>query len=228
MQDARILVVEDEAPIVRVLEPTLQAAGASVKVAWSGSHALELVGAGDYDLILCDLGLPDIDGQDLIPELRAASDAPIIVLSARGQEKERIVALDGGADDFVPKPFATGELLARIRAALRRRAPKQSGDVIRLPGLDVDLRRRVASLDGEEIRLSGREHALLTLLASNSGNVVTHRQIMQTVWGTNAKVETQLVRVLIAQLRQKLEAEPSRPKLICTEPGIGYRLNLVA
>ena len=228
MLDARILVVEDEAPMVRVLEPTLEAAGASVKVAWSGSHALELVGAGEYDVILCDLGLPDIDGQKLIPKLRAASDAPIIVLSARGQEKERIVALDGGADDFVPKPFATGELLARIRAALRRRAPKQLEDVIRLPGLDVDLRRRVARLAGEEIRLSRREHALLTLLASNSGNVVTHKQIMQSVWGPHANVETQFVRVLVAQLRQKLEAEPSRPKVVCTEPGVGYRLNLDA
>lgn len=224
MEQVRILIVEDEAAIVRMLEPTLAASGATSDVAWSGSQAKEYLEKADYDLVLCDLGLPDLDGQDLIRLIRERSDVPIIVLSARGMEQERIKALDSGADDFVPKPFAAGELLARIRAALRRRPPAGAASSIKIGELEVDLGRRRVLIQGEEIRLTGREHALLALLAQRAGGAVTHRQIIDHVWGSDARAETQSVRVLVGQLRQKLEEDPARPRIVCTEPGIGYRL----
>lgn len=216
--------IEDETAIVRMLEPTLAAGGATTDVAWSGSQACEYLDKSDYDLILCDLGLPDIDGQDLIKRIRERTDVPIIVLSARGMEQERIRALDSGADDFVPKPFAAGELLARIRAALRRRPAAQAAGSIKLGEVEVDLRRRRVLIQGEEIRLSGREHALLTLLAQRAGGVVTHREIIDHVWGSGAKAETQSIRVLVGQLRQKVEEDPANPRILHTEPGVGYRL----
>lgn len=226
MEQVRILIVEDEAAIVRMLQPTLAADGATTEVAWSGSQACEYLEASGFDLVLCDLGLPDIDGQDLIRHIRERTDVPIIVLSARGMEQERIKALDSGADDFVPKPFAAGELLARIRAALRRRPPAGSPASIKLGEVEVDLKRRRVLIQGEEIRLSGREHALLTLLAQRAGGVVTHREIIDHVWGSDARAETQSVRVLVGQLRQKVEEDPARPSLVCTEPGVGYRLEM--
>ena len=224
--DLDVLVIEDEPSIVRVLEPTLQAAGARVQVAWSGSQALEYLAGKQFDLILCDLGLPDVDGKDLITTIRGSSDAPIIVLSARGAEQDKIAALDAGADDFVPKPFSSGELLARIRANVRRRPRPRAQGLIRLGDLQVDPDRRRAVLEGVEIRLSGREHILLTLLARNAGKVATHRQIIEEVWGADSNADTQFVRVLVGQLRQKLEEDPSRPKIVCTEPGVGYRLSV--
>lgn len=225
MHGLNILVVEDEPGIVRALEPTLLASGATVQIAWSGSQALEYLAIKEYDLVVCDLGLPDIDGADLIPKVREITDRPIIVLSARGMEDDRIRALDAGADDFVAKPFSAGELLARIRAAVRRSGKHHQSGSITLGRLEVDLKRRRALLDGEEVLLSGREHALLTLLAKSGGSVVTHRQIIDEVWGPDARAETQSVRVLVGQLRQKLEAEPSDPEILCTEPGLGYRLS---
>lgn len=224
MTNLNVLVIEDEAAIVRMLEPTLKASGADVKVAWSGSHGLESLQSGSFDVILCDLGLPDMDGQEVIREVRSLSDVPIIVLSARGNEEDRIDALDAGADDFVGKPFLAGELLARIRAAVRRRSPGAAGGSIKIGDVEVDLNRRRAIIAGEDIRLSGREHALLSLLARNLGVVVTHKQIIESVWGTGASVDTQFVRVLVGQLRQKIEADSARPQLVCTEPGVGYRL----
>jgi two-component system KDP operon response regulator KdpE len=224
MPELSILLIEDDAAIVRALEPTLKASGADVKVAWSGSHALDLVPRHNFDVVLCDLGLPDFSGLELIPQLRGSSDVPIIVLSASGSERNRIEALDQGADDFVAKPFLAGELLARIRAVVRRRAPRSTQSLIKLNGLQVDLTRRRALISGEEIRLSGREHALLTLLARNAGTPVTHKQIIHSVWGEEAAVDTQFVRVLVGQLRQKIEADPSSPQLIRTEPGVGYSL----
>lgn len=222
---SKILIVEDEAAIVRMLEPTLAADGAATDVAWSGSQASEYLAAGEYDLILCDLGLPDVDGQELIKQIREQTDIPIIVLSARGMEQEKIRALDAGADDFVPKPFAAGELLARIRAALRRRPVESGSGSIRVGPIEVDLGRRRVLLEGEEVRLSRREHALLTLLARRAGGVVTHSEIIAHVWGSDAKAETQSVRVLVGQLRQKIEEDPARPRILCTEPGLGYRLS---
>jgi two-component system KDP operon response regulator KdpE len=219
-----ILVIEDEAAIVRMLEPTLKTAGASVKVAWSGSQGLEYLSKDAFHVVLCDLGLPDVDGQELIGGIRKLTDVPIIVLSARGMENDRIRALDAGADDFVPKPFSAGELMARIRAAARRRSIEQPDGRVRIGELEVELNRRVAVLSGEEIRLSGREHALLVLLAQSRSGVATHSEIIDRVWGPNAKAETQSVRVLVGQLRQKLEEDPAQPKIVCTEPGVGYRL----
>ena len=224
MDGLNILVIEDEASLIRVLEPTLAATGAVVIVARSGSKGLESLAQGSFDVVLCDLGLPDIDGQDLIKAIRRDTDVPIIVISARGAEDDRIKALDAGADDFVPKPFFAGELLARIRAAVRRRSPPTQTDRVKLSGIEVDLTRRRAILHGEEIRLSGREHSLLTLLAQSAGGVVTHRQIIERVWGPDTKADTQFVRVLVGQLRQKLEQDPSRPQIVRTEPGLGYRL----
>ena len=224
MKALNILVVEDEASLIRVLEPTLAATGATVQVARTGSRGLELLAADLFDVVLCDLGLPDMAGEDLIRTIRRDTDVPIIVLSARGAENDRITALDAGADDFVPKPFLAGELLARIRAAVRRRSPNPQTETLKLRGMVVDLKRRRAVLEGEEIRLSAREHTLLTLLAQNAGGVVTHRQIIERVWGPETNADTQFVRVLVGQLRQKLEADPSRPQIVCTEPGLGYRL----
>ena len=224
MDALKILVIEDEASLIRVLEPTLAATGASVRVAQTGSQGLAFLAADAFDVVLCDLGLPDIDGEDLIKAIREVTDVSIIVLSARGAEDDRIKALDSGADDFVPKPFSAGELLARIRAAVRRRSPRPQVDSVKLSGIEVDLKRRRAVLDGEEIRLSGREHSLLILLAQSAGRVVTHRQIIERVWGPGTNADTQFVRVLVGQLRQKLEEDPSRPKILCTEPGLGYRL----
>jgi len=221
-----ILIIEDEPALVRALEPALLARGAAVKVAWSGSHGLDLICRESFDVVLCDLGLPDIDGLELIPQLRKLSQVPIIVLSASGSEQNRIEALDCGADDFVAKPFSAGELMARIRAVARRRSPKQNGAAIKLNGMELDLTRRRVVLQGEEIRLSAREHALLTLLARNPGTPVSHREIIRAVWGEEAEVDTQFVRVLVGQLRQKVEANSSSPTLIRTEPGVGYRLAL--
>ena len=224
MSSLSILLIEDEAAIVRALEPTLQANGASVKVAWSGSQGLEYLTDATYDLAVCDLGLPDIDGLDLIGKIRTFTDVPIIVLSARGQEQDRIKALDAGADDFVAKPFSSGELLARIRAAVRRRTPTSSGEKISWGQIEVDLTQRRAILQGQEILLSRREHALLTLLARSPGGMATHREIIDQVWGPEANAEAQSVRVLVGQLRQKLEEDPSSPRVVRTEPGVGYRL----
>lgn len=224
MKALNILLVEDEASLIRVLEPTLAATGAAVQVARTGAKGLECLAADAFDVVLCDLGLPDMDGEDLIRSIRRVTDVPIIVLSARGAENDRITALDAGADDFVAKPFSAGELLARIRAAVRRRSPRPQTESVKLRGIEVDLKRRRALLDGEEIRLSGREHSLLALLAQNAGRVVTHRQIIERVWGSETNADTQFVRVLVGQLRQKLEADPSRPQIVCTEPGLGYRL----
>jgi two-component system KDP operon response regulator KdpE len=225
MKTLKILVIEDETSLIRVLEPTLAATGATVRIAQSGAKGLEYLGAGAFDVVLCDLGLPDIDGEDLIKAIRVDTDVPVIVLSARGAEDDRIKALDAGADDFVPKPFSAGELLARIRAVVRRRRPpKTQTETVKLGRIEVDLTRRRAILYDQEIRLSGREHSLLTMLVQSAGDVVTHREIIERVWGPDTKADTQFVRVLVGQLRQKLEEDPSRPQIVRTEPGLGYRL----
>jgi two-component system KDP operon response regulator KdpE len=168
-----------------------------------------------------------VDGHERVGKIRVDSDVPIIVLSARGDEHDRISALDAGADDFVAKPFSTGELLARIRAAVRRRSPTRGARKVRFGELEVDLDRRRVILHGQEIGLSAREHSLLTLLAQSVDGVATHRQIIDRVWGREAGAETQSVRVLVGQLRQKLEQDSSTPQILRTEPGVGYRLTKV-
>ena len=225
MQGARILVVEDDPAIWRAVEPALAAEGAEAWRAASGGQALELLDAQRFDAILLDLGLPDMDGSEIIATQRSHSDTPILVLSARGRDSDKIRALDAGADDFVVKPFATGELLARIRAALRRRTLVRSEkDRIVQEGLEIDLTQRRVLVHGVEVRLSRREHALICALARAAGGILTHKQIITAVWGNEANADAQFVRVLIGQLRQKIEADPARPQLVCTEPGVGYRL----
>ena len=225
MQGARILVVEDDPAIWRAVEPALVAEGASAWRAASGGKALELLDAQRFDAILLDLGLPDMDGSEIIATQRSHSDTPILVLSARGRDSDKIRALDAGADDFIVKPFATGELLARIRAALRRRTlVRSASETIVQEGLEIDLAHRRVRVHGEEVRLSRREHALLCALGRAAGGILTHKQIITAVWGDEANADAQFVRVLIGQLRQKIEADPGRPQLVCTEPGVGYRL----
>ena len=181
--------------------------------------------ADPCDLVILDLGLPDMDGKEVIRHLREWSDAPIIVLSARELEAEKVAALDAGADDYVNKPVGIDELMARIRASLRGRERRFNSDaIVRVQDLEIDFARRRATIDGEEVRLSLREYDLIRTLARHAGRVVTHRQVIAAVWGPDAQVDSQSVRVLVAQLRQKIEAEPSSPRLLLNEPGVGYRL----
>jgi len=219
----RVLVVDDEAPIVRVLRPSLIASGYDVDVAHTGHDALTQIAQQAPDVILLDLGLPDMDGKELIVSLRRWSDVPIIVLSARQFETERIAALDIGADDYVVKPFHTGELLARVRAALRHRQRRAEPSVYATNGLEIDFDLRRVSVAGRVVRLTRKEYDLLRTLAQHAGQVVTHKQLLAAAWG-NTVTDTQFVRVYVGQVRQKIEQDPSAPRLILTEAGIGYRL----
>jgi two-component system KDP operon response regulator KdpE len=221
----RLLIVDDEPQIVRALTPALAAAGFAVTAAEDGEGALSQLASEPSEVVILDLGLPDIDGKEVIQRIREWSDAPIIVLSARDLEAEKIAALDLGADDFVNKPVGVGELLARIRAVMRGRERRFSAQPrFQFGELEINFPARRVMIQGEEVRLTPREYQLLRILASHAGQVVTHRQIITAVWGAETNADAQFVRVLMAQLRQKLEAEPSSPELLMTEPGIGYRL----
>lgn len=223
---ARLLLVDDEPQIVRALTPALTAAGYAVETAGSGEAALTCMAAEPCDAVILDLGLPDMDGKEVIVRLREWSEAPIIVLSARDLEVEKIAALDAGADDFVNKPVGVGELLARVRASLRGRERRFASQArFKCGDLELDFARRQVLVQGEPVKLTPREYDLLRTLARHGGRVVTHRQVITAVWGTGAQVDAQFVRVLVAQLRQKLEVEPSAPRIVLTEPGVGYRLN---
>lgn len=220
-----IMLVDDEPQIARWLNPALRAAGYHVENAETGAVALKRLAETRCDLILLDLGLPDMDGKALIPRIREWSETPIIVISARDQEAEKVAALDLGADDFVNKPVGIDELLARIRASLRNRARRVAQEpAFRSADLEVNFAARRVWVEREEIRLTPREYDLLRALARQAGMVLTHAQIIAAVWGADANVEAQHVRVLMAQLRNKLEADPSNPKLLLTETGVGYRL----
>lgn len=220
-----LLLVDDEPQIVRSLRPALQAAGYEVATADTGAGALGHLAGEPCDVVILDLGLPDMDGKEVITRVREWSETPIIVLSARDLEVEKIAALDLGADDFVNKPFAVGELLARIRATLRGRDLRLAGRAqFRSAELEVNFATRRAYVQGEEIRLTPREYDLVRTLARHPGRVVTHKQLIAAVWGPEASVDAQFVRVLVAQLRQKLEENPSAPRVLLTEPGVGYRL----
>ena len=224
-QRTRILVVDDEPQIHRFLKPSLVASGFDVLTATTGREALRVVAAYAPQAVVLDLGLPDIDGKDVIEQIRLQSDVPIIVLSARDRESEKIIALDLGADDYVNKPFGIGELLARLRSVLRRRGEHavQDTSTCTLGPITIDFRSHQVKRAGDEIHLTPKEFDLLALLARHSGRVITHRQILTEVWGPAHTADTQYLRVFIGQLRQKLETDPSQPKLILTEPGIGYR-----
>ena len=221
---ARILVVDDEPSIVRAVRANLGNRGFRVDVATSGREALERVQAHP-DLILLDLGLPDSDGLELIRALRERARAPIIVLSARGAERDKVTALDLGADDYLTKPFGVEELLARIRVALRRTLrPSADAPVFRTRGLAVDIEHRRVTLDGGELHLTRTEYGLLTALARNADRVVTDAMLLREVWGPQYGDEDHYLHVYVARLRKKLERDPQQPRYIITEPGVGYRL----
>lgn len=219
-----ILIVEDDPEILRVLQASLEAGGYRLAVAGSLADGLVEAQSRQPDLVLLDLGLPDGDGLTLIPRLRQFSRAPILVLSARGREEDKITALDLGADDFVAKPFLTGELHARIRAGLRRiRDAAQVEELYRFGSVEVDLAGRTVRRDQMEVHLTPTEFKLLATLIENRGKVLTHRYLLNAVWGPQNIDQSQYLRVYMKQLRQKLEADPARPKFLKTETGIGYR-----
>lgn len=225
MNAARILIVEDEADIRRFVRMALESAGQEVLEAATCERGLIEAGTRRPDLLVLDLGLPDGDGIDLIRDLRTWSAMPVIVLSARSREADKIAALDAGADDYLVKPFGVGELLARVRAQLRRHgASPQTGEAIVLFGdVSVDLSRRVVTRAAEILHLTPIEYRLLTHLIGQPERVVTHRQLLQAVWGPGHAEDTHYVRVHMANLRKKIENDPSRPRHLMTEAGVGYR-----
>jgi two-component system, OmpR family, KDP operon response regulator KdpE len=221
----RVLVVDDEAAILRFLKPALEANGYAMASSGTVAEAIKRIAAEVPDIVVLDLGLPDGDGKDVIPWVREWSDVPIIVLSARDREAEKIEALDLGADDFVNKPFGVGELMARMRTALRHRMQRQAETpVLRVGDLEIDNVRHRATRAGEEVKLTPKEFELLSFLARHSGKVVTHRQILAAVWGPAHTEDTQYLRVYVGHLRQKIEDNPGDPRVIVTEPGVGYRI----
>jgi two-component system KDP operon response regulator KdpE len=219
-----ILVVDDEPQIQLFVRHSLEASGYAVRQAGTAHAALRAAEAEMPDLVILDLGLPDLDGKAVIGQIRQTSDVPIIVLSAHDQEDEKIAALDLGANDFVAKPFGIGELLARIRACLRaRRQGSETSDRIVFGGLAIDVPAHNVSLDGKAVKLTPKEFELLVLLARFPGRVLTHRQILAKVWGPAHVEDLPYLRVFVGQLRQKIEANAAEPQLIVTEPGVGYR-----
>ncbi len=223
---ARILVVDDEPQIRRFLRISLAANGYEVIEAETASQGIAAALEAAPDLVILDLGLPDMDGQEVITTLRRTMDQPIIVLSVRAQELDKIEALDRGANDYVVKPFGVGELMARIRASLRPRQAEDVAEVVESGSVRIDLGRRVVTCAGEEARLSRREWDILAALARHPDHVLTHRALLKEVWGPAHVEDTAYLRVYIGQLRQKLEDDPAKPKLIVTDPGVGYRLKV--
>jgi two-component system KDP operon response regulator KdpE len=219
-----VLVVDDEVQIRRLLRVSLEANGYQVREAATGQEGIQAAAQRPPDLIILDLGLPDMEGATVLKRLREWSQVPIVVLSVREREEDKVAALDNGADDYVTKPFSSGELLARLRVAQRHSKPAEALTVFRSGRLEMDLVARVVKADGHEVKLTATEYSLLRLFVQHAGKVLTHRQILREVWGPNSVEQTHYLRVYIAHLREKLEAEPSRPKLIVTEAGVGYRL----
>ena len=222
-----ILLIEDEPQMQRFLRIVLQGQGYGFIEAQTGQEGLMQAATRSPDIILLDLGLPDIDGLEVTRRLREWSDIPIIVLSAREQEQDKIKALDAGADDYLTKPFGAGELLARIRVAIRHKVMRQAATgepVFILDNLRVDMSRRQVFLNEQEVHLTPIEYKLLTVLIQNAGKVVTHTHLLKEVWGPSYSKETQYLRVYMTQLRHKLESDPARPRFLINEPGIGYRL----
>lgn len=224
MNLSRILVVDDEPQIQRFLKPALTAAGYEVLEAATGAEALKAAATQAPDLIILDLGLPDMDGKDVVTSLRGWSEIPIIILSARDRESEKILALDLGADDYIEKPFRIGELTARIRTALRHKSKSDAIPVIvEADGLRIDPIRRQIMRGAETIHLTPKEYDLLILLVRHAGRVVTHRTLLTSVWGPAHGDDLHYLRVFIGQLRQKIERDPAEPQIVRTEPGVGYR-----
>jgi two-component system KDP operon response regulator KdpE len=220
----RVLVVDDEPSILRALRINLTARQYEVTTAADGTSGLAAIARDRPDVIILDLGLPDMDGTEIIHGVRGWTSTPIIVLSAWGQESKKVAALDAGADDYVTKPFGMDELLARLRAAVRRAAPAPDEPVIATGDFIIDLAVKQVTRDGgDTIRLTPTEWQILEILVRNTGKLVTQRQLLQEVWGPSYEAETNYLRVYVAQLRRKLEPEPSAPKYLLTEPGMGYR-----
>jgi two-component system, OmpR family, KDP operon response regulator KdpE len=219
----RVLVVDDEPQIRRALAINLRARGYDVELAEDGRMALDVAARTHPDVVVLDLGLPELDGVDVIKGLRGWSRVPIIVLSVRDAEGDKVAALDAGADDYVTKPFGMDELLARLRAALRRAAPAEEEATVETPDFVIDLAAKRVTRDGSELRLTPTEWHLVEVLVRNRGRLVTQRQLLQEVWGPEYGEETNYLRVYMAQVRRKLEPEPSRPRYFITEPGMGYR-----
>jgi two-component system, OmpR family, KDP operon response regulator KdpE len=226
MADPVVVVVEDEPQIRRFLRATLQAQGYRLFEATSGADGLVEAATRQPDVVIVDLGLPDIDGVEVIRRLREWSSVPILVLSARGAERDKVAALDAGADDYVEKPFGTEELLARIRVALRHAAggARDEDAVFAVGDLHVDQARRVVKADGRDVHLTPIEYKLLTTLVHHAGKVLTHRQLLREVWGPSHAEDAHYLRVYMAQLRRKVERDPAQPRYLLTEPGVGYRL----
>ncbi len=223
---ARILVVDDEPEILLALRTNLSRHGFQVETADSGHSALEGYSRHHPDLLILDLGLPDMSGLDVIRELRTRGNTPIVVLSVRGADRDKVAALDLGADDYVTKPFSMEELQARIRVALRHAARPASGSaaVFRTGDLEVDFERRTVRVSGNEVHLTPTEYELLKVFVTHPNKVLTNRMLLQLVWGPEYGSETHYLHVYVAQLRQKIEADPQAPRYIVTEPGVGYRL----
>jgi two-component system KDP operon response regulator KdpE len=223
MSGTRILVVDDESQILRALQTSLQGAGYDVEVAATAEAAMTSAAAHPPDAVILDLMLPDGSGTDVCRELRRWTNVPIVVLSAVGDEHEKVAALDAGADDYVTKPFGIDELLARLRAALRR-VDAVTGPVVELGDLVLDLERRLVTLRGEPVALTPTEFELLRLFVRNEGKLLTHPTILREVWGPRYGSESHYLHVYVSQLRRKIEPDPARPRLLLTEPGAGYRL----
>lgn len=221
-----VLLIEDDPQIRRFLRPTLAAEHYRLHEAVTAEEGIAQAAARQPDVVLLDLGLPDRDGLTVIQAIRQWSPMPILIISARGQERDKIAALDAGADDFIGKPFATGELLARIRAALRRtaRIGSQPSAVFRVGNIEVDLEKRLVHVNGAEVHLTPIKFKLLQTVIRYAGRVVTQRQLLNEVWGPNQVEQSQYLRVYMGQLRRKLEADSARPQYLRTEPGVGYRL----
>ena len=226
-QGVKILIVDDERPIRRFLRASLVSHGHEVHEAETGIEALEQAARVKPDLIILDLGLPDLDGVEVTRKLREWTTTPIIILSVREKEEEKITALEAGADDYLTKPFGIGELMARIKVALRHTFPVDDHSIFQMGALKVDLAGHLVFLDGNSISLTPTEFQILRVLIWQNGKVVTQRQLLREVWGEAYTDESHLLRVNISNLRRKLEPEPTKPKYLLTEPGVGYRINIV-
>jgi two-component system KDP operon response regulator KdpE len=222
----RILVVDDERPILRFLSASLNGQYQITEAA-TGQGAIQAVVRDHPDLMILDLGLPDIDGVEVTRRVREWSDMPIIIVSVREQESDKVAALDAGADDYVTKPFGVGELMARIRVALRRSVPIEANAVFDSGSLTVDFARRLVSVHEREIDLTPTEYDILRVLIQHAGKVLTHRQLLREVWGNQYESETHMLRVNVSNLRRKIEQDPAKPQHIITEPGVGYRLRVL-
>jgi two-component system, OmpR family, KDP operon response regulator KdpE len=221
-----ILVIDDEPQMRRLLQLTLDASGYAVRAASTGNEGVTMASSERPELIILDLGLPDIDGADVLKKVREWSTVPVLILSVRNAETDIVGCLDAGANDYLVKPFRTGELLARVRVALRQHTGQPGKEEFISHGLAVDLNTRTVKRGGDQLRLTATEYALLALFVKNAGRVLTHRFILEQIWGPTHADETQYTRVYVGQLRKKIEKDPSDPKLLLTESGIGYRLAL--